>query len=388
MKNFNFPIARFSFLFSLTIFVCISLLSYAYMLESIAKMKIHEEHLITFYANKITKEEQTIAEFKNKNFGTLESFLYKVAIIGQNNEVFFSSFDKTPVFNHSKQTYFDKENVFYNSIKQFTDIGTVQIIVAKTLDYSDIYTKIIFVLSGCLLFLLASSLFLYFHIKGVYSNITKQLDVFFKDAIHEIRTPLGVIQINLDFLDNTLKNSIPLKRAQGGLRNLTSIYESLEYSIKNKKVQYKKESINLSQFLHDRIDFFQVLAEVKYITIVSNVEAKLMVNMSRIELQRLIDNNLSNAIKYAKDTTTIAIDLKRETNFAVLGFTNSGEQIEDVEKIFIRYYRGDDIRGGFGLGLSIVKYICDLYAIKINVISNEKGESTFTYYFPINTVKE
>ena len=53
--------------------------------------------------------------------------------------------------------------------------------------------------------------------------------------------------------------------------------------------------------------------------------------------------------------------------------------IKDVEKIFERHYRGDIYKGGFGIGLSIVKSICDKYKMVIEVKSEEKKGSEFIY---------
>lgn len=387
MKKFNLSIGLFSFLFSLTIVTLFSIISYFYIKESILNIKSTEEHLIACYANRITNKLQNIDEFKQLIFGTLESFQYKIAIIDLNNKLLYSSFDVTPTYNLSKLTYFKDDKVFYNSIKQFTDVGDAKIIVKKDLDFSTIKEKSILLILINLIFLVGCSLFLYFHMKSIYTHITKKLDSFFKDAIHEIRTPLGVIQINLDFLENSNASSMALKRAQGGLRNLTSVYETLEYCIKNKKVKYKKESINISYFLKNRIDFFNILAEIKDVAIHYEIQDDIIVYMSRIELQRLIDNNLSNAIKYSKNNTQIKSILSIKDSSLYLEFSNYGDTIQDTSKIFGRYYRGDDIRGGFGLGLSIVKYICDIYDITINVTSNEKGYTQFIYEVPQKNIQ-
>ena len=383
MKKFNISIGWFSFLFTFFIVFFFSVLSYLYIKESIQTINAHEEHLVACYANRITNRKQSIAEFKKLIFGSIESFTHKIAIIdNHSNKILYSTFDKPPVYELSKVTYLKNESVYYNSSKVFSDVGTVKFIIKKDIDYSSIKEKGIVLTVSIILFFILCSLFLYYHIQGIYSNITKQLDAFFKDAIHEIRTPLGVIQINLDFLENTMESSMPLKRAQGGLRNLSSVYESLEYSIKNRKVNYKKETINFTQFLKNRIDFFHVLAEIKYIDINSIIEPNINISISRVELQRLIDNNLSNAIKYSKENTQINISLYIENNLIHMKFSNFGDIIKHPEKIFNRYYRGDDIKGGFGLGLNIVQYICSIYNIFINVNSKEDGETIFLYKFP------
>lgn len=388
MKKLSLSIGMFSFFFSLTMVTIFSIIFYFYIQESISTIKAQEEHLLSCYANNITNDEQSIDEFKELTFGTLESFTNQVAIFDKQNKLLYSTFKSVPVYNLDKKTYFKNNQVFYNSTKYFSDVGTVKIIFKKDIDFSSVKKKSIIVIVASLIFLVICSFFLYYHIKNIYFTITKKLDIFFKDAVHEIRTPLGVLQINLDFLDNNMNNSKPLKRAQAGLRNLTSVYESLEFCIKDKKVQYKKENIDMSRFLKKRIDFFKVLAEIKNIDILYDIEKDIYINISRTELQRLIDNNISNAIKYSKKHTKIEINLHVKNESIILFFSNHGEFIEDTNEIFKRYYRGDDIKGGFGLGLSIVDYICDVYNIDIKVNSEINGHSTFEYIVPKKIAKK
>ena len=369
-------------MFSLTMVGIFSIVFYFYINESIATIKAQEKHLLACYANRITDNDQSIDEFKELIFGTLESFTYKVAIIDMQNKPIYSTFDTIPPYKTAIKTYVNDDKILYNDTTYFRDVGTVKIIFEKTIDYTSIEKKAIYIIITNLLFLIICSLFLYFHIKDIYLNITKKLDVFFKDAVHEIRTPLGVLQINLDFLDNTTQDSIPLKRAQAGLKNLTSVYESLEFCIKDKKVSYKKETIDMSKFLEKRVDFFRVLTEIKNIEIINKIEKEIYIHISRTELQRLIDNNISNAIKYSKKYTQIEIKLYIKDESVVLYFSNHGDYIENTNEIFKRYYRGDDIRGGFGLGLSIVDHICNVYNIEIEVNSQENGHSTFEYIIP------
>jgi hypothetical protein len=359
-----------------------SVLSHFYFQESLDNIRAHEEHLLACYANRVTEKEQSIDEFKKNLYGTLASFTNRVAIIDPNNKLLYTTFNETPLYNFEARTYFKDDSVYYNNIKSFTDTGTVKIIFGKKLDYSTVYKKAMIVSATIVFFLIASSLFLYFRLKSIYAHTTKELDSFFKSAIHEIRTPLGVIQINLDFLENTYPSSMPLKRAQGGVRNLTSVYESIEYCIKQKKVKYKRENINLTRFLNYRIDFFKVLGEIKDVEIKSAIEEDITIRMSQVELQRLIDNNLSNAIKYAKEHTVITISLQNTATHGSLVFSNYSNPIANIHKIFKQYYRDDDVKGGFGLGLSIVEHICRLYEIDINVSSQDNGFITFAYKIP------
>jgi signal transduction histidine kinase len=116
----------------------------------------------------------------------------------------------------------------------------------------------------------------------------------------------------------------------------------------------------------------------------STIEDDIYIKFNNTELQRIIDNNLSNAIKYSFANSPIVVNLDylndEEVEFSV---TTNSNKIENKEKIFDDFYRENNSRGGFGLGLRIVKEICDKSLVIINLDSNEK-ETKFTYRFKIN----
>lgn len=387
LKKFSLSIAFYSFIVSSLITSAFVVISYFYIQESTSTLKIREMYNIEYYADKITKQKRTIKEFKEFTFGTLESFLYKIAIIDQNDKVLYTTFKNIPKYVSLKTIYIIDDSIYYNDVKKFLHVGNVRMVLKKDFDYSDIKNRVIILAISIFTFFIMCSIFLYIHSTKVHNVMNKNLDLFLKDAIHEIRTPLGVMQINLEFLESSIKPSMALKRAQGGLRNITSVYESIEYFIKNEKMKFKKELVNLSVLLKDRIEFFSILAEIKNLEVINNIDENIFLHVNSVEMQRLIDNNLSNAIKYSKKDTNIRVSVYKENSSIILSFSNYGDQIKDTNMIFQRYYRGDSIRGGFGLGLNMVEHICDIYNITIGVTSTQNGQSTFTYKIPPKMLK-
>lgn len=139
----------------------------------------------------------------------------------------------------------------------------------------------------------------------------------------------------------------------------------------------------MSQFTLERIEFFSDLLYSKNIKIIKELDVNIFIEFSTLELSRIIDNTLSNAIKYSKNATTITINITKHNNTIILKIEDEGKGIKDIDKIFQRYYRGDKITGGFGIGLSIVKNICDKNNVQIKVASREKKGSTFTFVFNV-----
>jgi len=112
-----------------------------------------------------------------------------------------------------------------------------------------------------------------------------------------------------------------------------------------------------------------------------NITQDCIVNMSSVELTRVIDNNISNAIKYADLNSTISIAFENNK----LSFHNYGNPIKDTKKIFTKYFRENKVIGGHGLGLNIVDDIAKKYAIKIEVTSDAESGTSFKYMFKCHT---
>ena len=105
-----------------------------------------------------------------------------------------------------------------------------------------------------------------------------------------------------------------------------------------------------------------------------------MIKINLTELERLIDNLLSNAIKYANQDSVINIEISQSNEKIKLAITNSSKKIKDAKKIFDKLYREDHSVMGLGIGLSIVKKICDKNGIDIDIESDNNTTSFILYY--------
>lgn len=175
-------------------------------------------------------------------------------------------------------------------------------------------------------------------------------------------------------------NNDYLAKVEAAAKMISNIYDDLSYMVKKNRFEYEKETIDMSGFLADRIDFFTQIAEGNKHEIISNITKDILIYFPPIELQRIIDNNLSNAIKYAKKQSDIIINLKRLNGQIILEFITDSKVIQDTKKIFDPFHREDNYIFGFGLGLEIVKSICDKRGIDIDVVSC-KDETVFRYIF-------
>ena len=212
------------------------------------------------------------------------------------------------------------------------------------------------------------------------NHLLQKQESFIKHSIHEINTPLAVIITHLDIFKMKFGENIYLSKMEAGTKMIATIYDDLSYMVKKDHFVYSKEMIDFTQFLESRILFFEEIALGNRHEVIVDIEPHLTLYFNKIELQRVIDNNLSNAIKYAKKSTEVMIELKQIENKIFLKFKTYSIKIEDTKRIFEAFHQEEKVQGGFGLGLEIVASICSKNSVKVEVESN-RDLTIFTYIF-------
>jgi len=211
-------------------------------------------------------------------------------------------------------------------------------------------------------------------------DILKHQDKFIKDAIHEINTPLSIIISNIDLFKLKFDSNKYLTNIEAGSKIIHNIYNDLEFMVKKDRIEYKKININLSSFIRDRVEFFDEVAKGNNLKFNTDIEDNLNISFNTIKLQRVCDNTISNAIKYSYPNEIINIKLYKESKNIILTVKNKGKNIENVDKLFDRFYRENNSRGGFGIGLNIIKEICDKNSVNIEITS-KNDIITYRYIF-------
>jgi len=226
----------------------------------------------------------------------------------------------------------------------------------------------------------------------LYDSLSKEIEKnktlllenkrFIADTVHQIRTPLTNIMMNSDLIKMILKNKEVdefIEQIEASINMLTNSYEDLSYVISHDTIKYTPRDVNLSVILKQRITFFYTIANVNHKKIKYSIEDNIFVYINQIELERIIDNNISNGIKYSTPNTDIFIKLEKKSNI-VLEFITFGDKIKNPDKTFEKNYRENESKRGLGLGLSMVKNICEKYDIKYEVDYKE-GKNIFRYIF-------
>jgi two-component system OmpR family sensor kinase len=198
------------------------------------------------------------------------------------------------------------------------------------------------------------------------------LDRFIKDTTHELNTPLSAILANIEMMDTKImaeKNRKKLARINIASKMVSILYKDLTYLTLEQERQNNDEFINIPELIDERTEYFAILVESKKIKFILDLE-EATIFIDRRKFTRVIDNLISNAIKYNNREGSIGIEVKDKS--LIVWDTGIGIDKDKIPFMFDRYTRFNHTEGGFGVGLSIVKTILDEYKIEIKITSIKK----------------
>ncbi len=224
-------------------------------------------------------------------------------------------------------------------------------------------------------------------------DLVRRLTQFSSDIAHDLRTPIGNLMIQTQ-VTLTQRRSIPEYEAL--LASNIEEYERLNRMIEkmlflaradNAQVALNKDTISAAPELKHIAEYFEGMADEAGVTLDVGVAGALVADA--ILFRRAVSNLVANAIRHTPGGGHVTIrGHEKEPDQFVVAVTNPGSGIaaEHLPRIFDRFYRVDDSRGGsqssFGLGLAIVKSIMTLHGGKVGVESTPNGLTTFTLVFP------
>ncbi len=308
---------------------------------------------------------------------------YTTALYTNQYKELFSTLDFEP--NSFREGFYIEGNHYYliYSLPYKYYFGAKYLLVATIHTANEIYLFSLLTILAILLMLFIFSLLLLKNFSEPFEKMNQQLDNFIKDSMHEINTPLSIINLNVDLFANRYGDNKYLQRIKSASKTLATIYDDMDYLIKRGRVEHKIQPIEIDEFIQNRVDYFQEIANLKNIDINTSLTSNIKYNFSKTKLQRIVDNTISNAIKYSHDQSSIEIKLFTKDKKLIFEVIDYGVGIANVDKIFSRYYRENEAKGGFGIGLNIVKDIIDEEGIELEVKSTLGKGTSFKYTFPI-----
>ncbi len=245
------------------------------------------------------------------------------------------------------------------------DKGKLKVIMVIVLILSSIFV-------GFIAYLLAKLL-----LKPVREQV-EHMDKFIKDSAHELNTPISVLMTSVAMLKKGKNPEKMMKYIVSSSKQISQLYNDIHFSAFSDIDESIEEEFCLSELVSHSVEYFNDISITKNIIIQSNIEpCKIKVDKNKI--QKVVNNLISNAIKYSYTNSKIIVSLKQ----GVLMIQDFGIGISKKEQkeIFKRYKRGENTEGGFGIGLDIVKRIVKEYNLHLDLKSKENEGSTFIVDF-------
>ena len=195
---------------------------------------------------------------------------------------------------------------------------------------------------------------------------------FSRDILHDLGTPLSALRLNVSRLNVAHGDERKVQRISQSIDTIISLGDNLKSYLEEH--EYQKDDVDLHLLMGERILLFgKLYPNIKF----SLNDETFLLNINHDAMVRIIDNLLSNAAKYNKPDgfVEVIVDLNKKT----LQIKDSGRGILDTKRIFERFYKEQE--RGVGIGLHIVKKLCDELKITIEVESEIQKGSTFRLNF-------
>lgn len=200
---------------------------------------------------------------------------------------------------------------------------------------------------------------------------------FISDAGHELKTPVAVLNTNLELLARQVGPNPWISNIQYESERMSSLIRQLLDLARAENVAVQCKAVDFSRLVCGETLPFESVAYEQGLTLENTVEDGLWVEGDSVRLKQLVSIFLDNAISHSGRGTAMTLKLCKEKRQAVLRVTNEGAPIPpDVQAhLFERFYRQDAARSGesphYGLGLAIAKAIAESHKGSVGVICKD-----------------
>ncbi len=203
---------------------------------------------------------------------------------------------------------------------------------------------------------------------------------FTSDVSHELRTPLTVIEGAADVLLNnpelTESNRRPIERISRSVHEMSELVSALLLLAREDESDVSESGCVVSEVLNSVLDGHQHLLKHKSVDIKLDIQAEIIVPVECTLLRVVLANLIRNAIYYTDKGLIIIVQAKDSISIQDSGIGIAEDQ---RQQIFERYFTGNE--DGEGIGLSLVKRICQKYHWNVEIESEEGKGSLFQLCF-------
>ena len=371
LKSEKRSLARFLLIYLLSTFILFSIASWLFYISGKHQILDRQSEALKYEA------EHLQSQIRALHHSNAEKLIYpsdthiRSAIYDLDKNYIFGTFLKVPSLDHLNE----KDKLYYLTHVEPYFLGAAYLLIVKNIDFAPIKK-------------LQQNIFLFMFIAGIVFSVLgyylgrlfvapmrdslKQMNRFIQDTTHELNTPISTILTNIEMIETFgqhEESSRELKRIEIASKTLSRIYDDLSYLNLNHQYHRHITTLNMSKLLEERVIYFAAMAEVKLLEYVIDVTPDVMLQMDKNDAIRLVDNLISNAIKYNKARGILSVKLTRQL-FAVKD-TGIGIKKEEMSTIIERFKRANNSEGGFGIGLDIVNQVVSSYDFELQIFSKE-----------------
>ena len=250
-----------------------------------------------------------------------------------------------------------------------------------TPDMTEVYRNILSVLGLLLLIFIPVSLYLsFFSIRPVRQAST-MIDNFIANIVHDINTPISTILLNTkSLLKRSDEPTTRLSRILASSKQLQGMQHDL-LALADEKIELERHEIDLKQITEEIIEDFRLTYSNQPFEMALD---ETLIQVNQLDLQRIIQNLISNSVKYNRNNHTI----KLYTQSCQLVIEDNGRGMKHPEKIFEKNYREDYSIQGNGIGLASVMAMLSRNHIRISVSSKLNHGTTIRLDFAPLCIKD
>jgi signal transduction histidine kinase len=219
---------------------------------------------------------------------------------------------------------------------------------------------------------------------------------FMRKTSHELRAPVGAIQSLLKAAGGQMAADAPGRElVDRAIRRSESMLDLIDDLLRYSRLQRavaggRHEPVEMAEIVRAAADLFRAQAEEKNVHLQVQAESAIVPGV-RDSLTDLVDNLLSNAVRYTLAGGRVEIDCGCRDGRALLVVSDTGIGIpkDELPRLFEEFFRGQmakqTVQHGTGLGLTIVKRVVDMHGGRIGVTSEVGRGTTFRVTFPLCT---
>jgi len=365
---------RFVLFYAISTLILLTALALFFYTNQKNQILLNEQKKMQSYATEFIWNLRDVHQQPNEYYYPQHD-LYRSAVYDNFHKLIFSDFTP-PLVDWSKESYREGDKLFLIKPVKPHFLGAAYVVVA-TKTNSELLIQLQQRVLVVMLVLFAIVLLLSYFLGKQFIKPMRQsielLDNFIKDTTHELNTPVSIILTNIEAANSIEKDeklNKYMRRLEIAARTISNLYDSLTFLKLNHDADATDKIFNISELLHERLQYFELHFQSRKLKIDSDIDNNVMINANFENIRRLIDNLISNSIKYNKRNGEIIIILNEK--FLAIKDNGIGIPSDKLSSIQERFVRGENSsEGGFGLGLHIVKIITEKYGYKLEIKSEE-----------------